>query len=123
MNLAVKDIDALEARTEGWIAGLQLAALSMQDREDIASFIQDFTGSHRYVLDYLVEEVLQHQSENIRSFLLQTAILERFCVPLCNAVTEREDGKDILNILEHNNLFLIPLDEQAPVVSLSPPFC
>ena len=84
----------------------------MQGREDIASFIQAFTGSHRFVLDYLVEEVLQHQSEHIRSFLLQTAILDRFCVPLCNAVTEREDGKEMLDVLERSNLFLIPLDDQ-----------
>jgi LuxR family maltose regulon positive regulatory protein len=112
LNLSAEDITALEARTEGWIAGLQLAALSMQGRSDITSFIQAFTGSHRFVLDYLVEEVLQHQSEPIRSFLLQTAILDRLCAPLCNAVTEREDGKEILNILEHNNLFLISLDDE-----------
>ena len=107
-----EDIAALETRTEGWIAGLQLAALSMQGREDIAGFIQAFTGSHRFVLDYLVEEVLQHQPEHIRSFLLQTAILDRFCAPLCNAVTEREDGKEMLDVLERSNLFLIPLDDQ-----------
>jgi LuxR family maltose regulon positive regulatory protein len=112
LNLSVENIAALETRTEGWIAGLQLAALSMQGREDIAGFIQAFTGSHRFVLDYLVEEVLQHQSEHIRSFLLQTAILDRLCAPLCNAVTEREDGKEILDILERNNLFLIPLDDK-----------
>jgi LuxR family maltose regulon positive regulatory protein len=112
LDLSAEDITALESRTEGWIAGLQLAALSVQGREDIASFIQAFTGSHRFVLDYLVEEVLQHQPEHIRSFLLQTAILDRLCAPLCNAVTEREDGKEILEILERNNLFLIPLDDK-----------
>ncbi|CAG0986611.1 partial serine/threonine-protein kinase PknK, partial [Anaerolineae bacterium] len=112
LQLSAEDIAALEARTEGWITGLQLAALSMQGREDIASFIQAFTGSHRFVLDYLVEEVLQHQPEHIRSFLLQTAILDRFCAPLCNAVTEREDGKEMLDVLERSNLFLIPLDDQ-----------
>jgi LuxR family maltose regulon positive regulatory protein len=112
LNLSEGDIDALEARTEGWIAGLQLAALSMQGREDSVSFIQAFTGSHRYVLDYLVEEVLQQQPELIRNFLLQTSILDRFCTPLCNAVTEREDGKEMLDILEHSNLFIIPLDDQ-----------
>jgi LuxR family maltose regulon positive regulatory protein len=112
LNLSAENIAALEIRTEGWIAGLQLAALSLQGREDIASFIQAFTGSHRFVLDYLGEEVLQHQPENIRSFLLQTAILERLCAPLCNAVTEREDGKEMLDILERSNLFLIPLDEK-----------
>ena len=112
LKLADTDVAALETRTEGWIAGLQLAALSMQGRQDTASFIQAFTGSHRFVLDYLVEEVLQRQPEYIRSFLLQTAILDRFCAPLCNAITERDDGKDILDILEHSNLFLIPLDDQ-----------
>ncbi len=112
LNLSVENIAALETRTEGWIAGLQLAALSMQGREDIASFIQAFTGSHHFVLDYLVEEVLQHQSEHIRSFLLQTAILDRFCAPLCNAVTGREDGKEMLEFLERSNLFLIPLDDK-----------
>jgi LuxR family transcriptional regulator, maltose regulon positive regulatory protein len=112
LNLSAEDIAALETRTEGWIAGLQLAALSMKDREDIASFIQAFTGSHRFVLDYLVEEVLQHLPEHIRSFLLQTAILDAFCAALCNAVTGREDGKEMLDMLERSNLFLIPLDDQ-----------
>jgi len=112
LNLSAEDIAALEARTEGWIAGLQLAALSMQGRTDSAGFIQAFTGSHRFVLDYLVEEVLQHQAEHLRSFLLKTAILDRFCPPLCNAVTESEDGKEILNILERRNMFLISLDDQ-----------
>jgi LuxR family maltose regulon positive regulatory protein len=112
LKLSVENIAALEIRTEGWIAGLQLAALSMQGREDIASFIQAFTGSHRFVLDYLVEEVLQHRSEHIRSFLLQTAILDRFCAALCNAVTGREDGKEILETLERSNLFVVPLDDK-----------
>ena len=89
LNLSAENIAALETRTEGWIAGLQLAAVSMQGREDITGFIQAFTGSHRFVLDYLVEEVLQRQPELIRSFLLQTAILDRFCASLCNVVTER----------------------------------
>jgi LuxR family maltose regulon positive regulatory protein len=112
LNLSDEDVTALESRTEGWIAGLQLAALSMQGREDTFSFIQAFTGSHRYVLDYLVEEVLQQQPGPIRNFLLQTSILDRFCAPLCNAVTEREDGKEMLDILERSNLFLIPLDDK-----------
>jgi LuxR family transcriptional regulator, maltose regulon positive regulatory protein len=112
LSLSEEDISSLETRTEGWAAGLQLAALSMQGREDITSFIQAFTGSHRFVLDYLVEEVLQHQTEHIRSFLLQTAILDRLYAPLCNAVTEREDGKEMLDILERNNLFLIPQDDE-----------
>jgi LuxR family maltose regulon positive regulatory protein len=112
LNLSAENVAALELRTEGWIAGLQLAALSMQGREDIASFIQAFAGSNRFVLDYLVEEVLQYQAENIRSFLLQTSILDKFCASLCNAVTEREDGKEILDVLERSNLFLIPLDDK-----------
>ncbi len=112
LNLSAEDIAALEARTEGWIAGLQLAALSMQGREDSASFIQAFTGSHRFVLDYLAEEVLQRQPEPIRSFLLQTSVLERFCAASCNAVTEQQDGRETLDILERSNLFLVPLDEK-----------
>ena len=112
LNLSGEDIAALETRTEGWIAGLQLAALSLQGRDDIASFIQAFTGSHRFVLDYLVEEVLKHETEDIRGFLLQTAILDKFCASLCNAVAEREDGKEMLDTLERTNLFLIPLDDQ-----------
>ena len=113
LNLSAENIAALETRTEGWVAGLQLAALSIQGRENIASFIQAFTGNHRFVLDYLVEEVLQRQFKQIRSFLLQTAILDRFCAPLCNAVTQQEDGKEMLDILERSNLFLIPLDDNC----------
>jgi LuxR family transcriptional regulator, maltose regulon positive regulatory protein len=112
LNLSEANVAALESRTEGWIAGLQLAALSIQGRGDVGSFIQAFTGSHRFVLDYLVEEVLQHQPEQIRSFLLQTAILDSLCVSLCNAVADREDGKEMLDALEHSNLFLIPLDDK-----------
>jgi LuxR family transcriptional regulator, maltose regulon positive regulatory protein len=112
LNLSADDIAALETRTEGWIAGLQLAALSMQGRSDAASFIQAFTGSHRFVLDYLVEEVLQRQPEGIHSFLLKTAILDRLSGSLCDAVTGREDGKGMLETLERGNLFIIPLDDQ-----------
>jgi LuxR family maltose regulon positive regulatory protein len=112
LNLSDEDVAALESRTEGWIAGLQLAALSMQGRSDTTSFIQAFTGSHRYVLDYLVEEVLHRQPEQIRSFLMQTTILDRLCASLCNAVTDREDSKEMLEILERDNLFVIPLDDQ-----------
>jgi LuxR family maltose regulon positive regulatory protein len=112
LNLSPENISALETRTEGWIAGLQLAALSMQGREDSVSFIQAFTGSHRFVIDYLAEEVIQRQPEPIRNFLLQTSILDRFCIPLCNAATERQDSKEMLDILERSNLFLIPLDDK-----------
>ena len=86
LNLSAEDIAALETRTEGWIAGLQLAALSMQGHQDTASFIQSFTGSHHFVLDYLLEEVLQQQSESVQTFLLRTSILNRLCGPLCDAV-------------------------------------
>ncbi len=112
LNLSAENIAALETRTEGWIAGLQLAALSMQGRSDAASFIQAFTGSHRFVLDYLVEEVLQRQPEGIHSFLLKTAILDRLSGSLCDAVTGRKDGKGVLETLERGNLFVIPLDDQ-----------
>ena len=112
LNLSAENITMLEARTEGWIAGLQLAALSMQGRSDAASFIKSFTGSHHFILDYLVEEVLQRQPEHVRNFLLQTAILDRLSSPLCDAVTGQEDGRGMLEALERGNLFVIPLDDQ-----------
>ena len=118
LQLSVEDIAALEARTEGWITGLQLAALalqgslSMQGLPDTSRFIQSFTGSHRFVLDYLVEEVLQRQPEHIRSFLLQTSILDRLSGPLCEAVTGLMDGRGNLKTLERGNLFIVPLDDQ-----------
>ena len=112
LNLSAENITMLEARTEGWIAGLQLAALSMQGRSDAASFIKSFTGSHHFILDYLVEEVLQRQPEHVRNFLLQTAILDRLISPLCDAVTGQEDGRGMLDALERGNLFVIPLDDQ-----------
>ncbi|MBA4384259.1 MAG: helix-turn-helix transcriptional regulator [Anaerolinea sp.] len=112
LNLSEENISALENRTEGWIAGLQLAALSMQGREDINGFIRAFTGSHRFVLDYLVEEVLKHQPDHIRYFLLQTSILSRLSGQLCNYVTGIEDSVEILDLLEQSNLFIIPLDDQ-----------
>jgi LuxR family transcriptional regulator, maltose regulon positive regulatory protein len=111
LDLSADDIAALDARTEGWIAGLQLAALSMQGRSDTAGFIQAFTGSHRFVLDYLVEEVLQHQPERVRCFLSQTALLDRLTGPLCDAVTGQEDDSGTLEALERGNLFVIPLDD------------
>lgn len=111
LHLSTDEIAALEAHTEGWIAGLQLAALSMHGRSDTASFIQAFTGSHRFVLDYLVEEVLERQPERVRSFLLHTAPLDRLSGPLCDAVTELEDSSGMLDILERSNLFVVPLDD------------
>lgn len=112
LGLSAEEVAAVETCTEGWIAGLQMAALSMQERTDTASFIRAFTGSHRFVLDYLVEEVLQRQPEHVRSFLLQTSILDRLCGPLCDAVTGREGSKGMLEALEQGNLFVIPLDDQ-----------
>lgn len=112
LNLSAEDVAALESRTEGWIAGLQMAALSMQGREDTAGFIRAFTGSHRFVLDYLAEEVLNRQPAATRNFLLQTAILERLCGPLCDAVTGQEGGGRMLEELEHDNLFVVPLDDE-----------
>jgi LuxR family maltose regulon positive regulatory protein len=112
LNLSPEDIAALETRTEGWIAGLQLAALSMQGREDVPGFIRAFAGDNRYIVDYLVEEVLQRQPEHIRSFLLQTSILERLSGPLCDAVTGQEDGRGMLEALERGNFFVVPLDDK-----------
>lgn len=116
LTLTPEHVASLEARTEGWIAGLQLAALAMQGQPDITGFIQSFTGSHRFVLDYLLEEVLRHQPQEIQSFLLRTSILERVCAPLCDAVTGNlsPDGASshLLESIERANLFLIPLDNE-----------
>ena len=114
LNLSEEDIAALETRTEGWIAGLQLAAISMQGHQDAASFIKSFTGSHHFVLDYLVEEVLQQQSESIQTFLLRTSILDRLCGPLCDSVlgSPSASGQETLEYLERANLFIVPLDNE-----------
>ena len=114
MGLSVRpdDVAALKTRTEGWAAGLQMAALSMQGRHDVANFISAFTGSHRFVMDYLADEVLNRQAEDVRSFLLKTSILERLCADLCNTLTERTDSQHILEQLETANLFTIPLDDE-----------
>lgn len=114
LNLSDSDIAALDARTEGWIAGLQLAALSMQGHQDTAGFIKSFTASNRFVLDYLVEEVLQQQPEQIQAFLLRTSILARMCGPLCDAVllAPAGSGQQTLDHLEHANLFIVPLDSE-----------
>src|ERR671918_2303748 len=102
---------ALADRTEGWAAGLQLAALSLRGHPDVAGFLATFSGSHRYVLDYLTEEVLERQPEQVRSFLLETSVLERLSGQLCDAVTGRSDGQARLEAIERANLFLVPLDE------------
>jgi LuxR family transcriptional regulator, maltose regulon positive regulatory protein len=135
LNLSSEDIAALETRTEGWIAGLQLAAISMQEHQDATSFIKSFTGSHHFVLDYLVEEVLQLQSESVQRFLLSTSILDRLCGPLCDAVLgigswglgdgsfsatiphpatsiPQAYSQKILEQIEHANLFIVPLDNE-----------
>ena len=112
LNLSAEDIAALETRTEGWIAGLQLAALSMQGNKDVSGFIREFAGDHRYIVDYLVEEVLQSQPEPIRRFLLQTAILDRLNGSLCDAVTGKEEGNARLEALQRGNFFVIPLDDK-----------
>jgi len=111
LTLTSEDIAALEGRTEGWIAGLQLAALSMQGRPDVHGFIQAFAGDHRYIVDYLVEEVLQRQPEPVRNFLLQTSILDRLNGPLCDAVTGQAGGKARLEALQRGNFFVVPLDD------------
>jgi LuxR family maltose regulon positive regulatory protein len=136
LDLSAEDIAALEKRTEGWITGLHLAAISMQGRKDISGFIQSFSGSHRYVLDYLGEEVLERQSESVQTFLLQTAILDRLTGSLCDAVrfgfaetpstpggdavcfddaeapTGQDNGHATLEMLERANLFIVPLDDE-----------
>ena len=112
LNLSAEDIAALETRTEGWIAGLQLAALSMRGREDVTGFVRAFAGDDRYIVDYLVEEVLQRQPERIRNFLLQTSILDRLSGPLCDAVTGQEDGRGMLGALERGNFFVVALDDK-----------
>jgi LuxR family maltose regulon positive regulatory protein len=120
LDLSAEDIAALERRTEGWIAGLQLAAISMQGHKDVSGFIGSFTGSHHFVLDYLVEEVLEQQSESVQDFLLQTAVLNRMTGSLCDAVrfgeakspTGQANGQATLEMLERANLFIVPLDEE-----------
>lgn len=112
LDLPPDAIAALEARTEGWAVGLQLAALSLRERPNQGAFLYAFAGSHRYVLDYLSEEVLERQPEDVRAFLLETSILDRLSGPLCDAVTGRPDGQDMLEGLERANLFLVPLDEE-----------
>jgi len=120
LHLSAADIAALETRTEGWIAGLQLAALALQGslampgRHETADFISSFTGSHQFVLDYLVEDVLQQQPDHIQTFLLQTSILERLCGPLCEAVVRlpAASGQATLEYLERANLFIVPLDNE-----------
>jgi len=112
LQLTARDVAALEGRTEGWTAGRQLAALAIQGRDDVVGFIAGFAGDVRYVVDYLVEEVLQRQSDRVQAFLLQTSILGRLSGPLCDAVTGQGGGKAMLEALDRGNLFLVPLDDR-----------
>ncbi len=112
LPLSAEQVAALQARTEGWIAGLQLAALSLQGREDVAGFIAVFTGSHRYVVDYLVEEVLLRQPADVQDYLMQTCLLDRLCGPLCDAVRGRDNSQAWLAQIERSNLFLVALDDE-----------
>jgi LuxR family maltose regulon positive regulatory protein len=110
--LADEDVRLLERRTEGWIAGLQLAALAMRPREDRSAFVQAFSGSHRYLLDYIQEEILERQPLPIQRFLLQSAVLSRITAALCMALTDDPNSQQLLERLERDNLFVVPLDEQ-----------
>ncbi len=120
LRLTAQEVAALESRTEGWIAGLQMAALTMQNVENTSTFIQAFTGDDRYVVDYLVTEVLACQTAHIQTFLLQTSVLQRFNASLCDTVrfgetrsrTEASDGREIMTQLERANLFVTPLDHR-----------
>ena len=112
LKLSTQDIQLLEAQTEGWVAGLQLIALSLQGRKDPSDFLKKFKGDNRYIADYLTEEVLNRQSEHLRNFMLQTSILGRMCGSLCDAVTQQDNSQQVLNTLEKANLFIIPLDEE-----------
>jgi LuxR family maltose regulon positive regulatory protein len=112
LPLSLEEIVALEARTEGWIAGLHLAALSLQGRDDLAGFIKAFAGSNRYIIDYLVEEVLARQPENVQHFLVQTCLLARLSSSLCDAVRRSDESQALLEYLERTNLFIIALDDE-----------
>ncbi|MFL5807789.1 MAG: hypothetical protein ACJ8CR_39425, partial [Roseiflexaceae bacterium] len=112
LNLSADAIAVLETRTEGWIAGLQLAALSLQGHRDASHFISTFTGSQRFIMDYLTEEVLDRQPREVQEFLLQTSILERLTAPLCDALTQQNNAQALLTAVERANLFLVPLDDE-----------
>ena len=112
LGLTADHVAALEDRTEGWIAALQLVALTLQGRDDVAGFIADFAGDDRYIVDYLVEEVLLQQPQHVRTFLLQTSILNRLSGSLCDAVTGEVGGTAMLEALDRANVFLVPLDDR-----------
>ena len=112
LDVSPEQVDALDSRTEGWAAGLQLAALSLRGSDDPGRFVEAFTGSHRFILDYLVEEVLNNQPDDVREFLLDTSVLHELTGPLCDALTGRTDGNQTLEDLERANVFVVPLDDQ-----------
>ena len=112
LQLSADNIAALESRTEGWAAGLQLAALAMHGDADAAQFVKSFSGSHHFILDYLLEEVLQQQPEHVQTFLLHTAILDRFCGDLCSAVLDDPNAQATLETIQQANLFIVPLDSE-----------
>ena len=114
LDLTMADVEALDDRTEGWAAGLQLAGLSLRGRAgagDVSAFIEAFTGSNRFVVDYLADEVLAQQPAEVREFLLRTSVLDRFTASLCAAVTGQPDSGAILDRLDRDNLFVVPLDD------------
>lgn len=111
LELSTRSISELVERTEGWVGGLQMAALAMREHADVPGFVAGFTGSNRHVMDYLVEEVLEQQPAALRAFLLETSVLDRMCASLCQAVTSRKDSQEILERLERANLFVNPLDD------------
>jgi LuxR family maltose regulon positive regulatory protein len=113
LKLSVEEVKALDVQTEGWVAGLQIAALSMQGHEDISGFIRAFSGSHRHILGYLADEVINQRPKGTLDFLLQTSILNRLCGPLCEAVTGQRDGEKMLKKLDQANLFIVPLDDEG----------
>jgi LuxR family maltose regulon positive regulatory protein len=112
VDLTAGQVAQLEARTEGWLAGLQLAALSMRGRTDLDAFVAAFTGSHRFIVDYLIEDVLEREPEAVQAFLHETSILDRLTAGLCDAVTARQDGQEMLDRAERENLFVVPLDDE-----------
>ena len=112
LGLVSDDIETLVEKTEGWISGLQLAAISLKGHPNRRAFVSAFAGDNRYIVDYLLDEALDHQPPHIKDFLLQTSILERLNAPLCDALTGRKDSSEVLSFLERSNLFLVPLDSQ-----------
>src|SRR5262249_57288271 len=107
-----QDVHRLLARTEGWAAGLQLTALRLRDRADPSGFIERFTGADWHIVSYLCEEALDSQAPRVRDFLLVTSVLNRMCAPLCDALTGRSDGEELIGEIHRANLFLTPLDHQ-----------